>query len=416
MIHVTTHAQYIGCLLVAASAIQSSSSTAVSGESSINKMMMMTMDDHLDTSHLPAMEDVNLFLPAEISADGELYPQKQVAINTHPKDTRLRGGRELQENNNNRPTYSDEFVIPFELVWNMAFTNTTDLSEQPSEEDYQGLLAATAAWLTESINTAVFNTDPFDTTDNFELDRIDLSHFGASIFFPAAAYPSTVRAEVSCFFRANVWSDLPSTLQFLVAFSQQFDRSRWINNFMTNPEYYNSSSSSIFQSVTALQYSAQPSSKITATNESPESLATLSVSVPTAFGIDIGFGMVDREPTPAEMRGFHFATKAWLTNVFQAAYPTDDEAGLQFKKVQGRVLAKEYSPGGSTTTPAHTITYLVEVFVDNSAVPEQTVLRMDEIVRILENNADLNEYRLEYLHTAEPELSLFHGATAVSLN
>ena len=416
MILANAHLQSLVCLLVAALAAQIVPSAAVSDETAISKVML-TMDDRLDVSNLPAMEDINLSLPAKVSADGELHSQMStMPAAVHHKDGHVRGGRALQNNNSSSSsTYSDEFLIPFELVWNMAFSNTTDLSEQPTEEDYQGLMAATAAWLTESIHQAVFNTNPFDTTDNFELDRIDMSNFGASIFFPAVAYPSTVRAEVSCFFRANKWSDLPSTLQFLVAFSQQFDRSSWINDFMTNPEFYNDNDdSSIFQSVTAVQYSAQPSQTITATNVSPESLATLSVSIPTAFGIDIGFGMVDREPTPAEMRGFHFATMAWFTSVFQAAYPVT-EPGLQLKKVEGKVVAKHYTPGGR---PAHTITYLLEIFVNNSAVPDQAFLEMDEIVRILENEefADMNEYRLEYLHKAEPELSLFHGATAVSLN
>ncbi|CAB9511658.1 expressed unknown protein [Seminavis robusta] len=111
------------------------------------------------------------------------------------------------------PTFSDEFSISFRLVWSMAFSEGTTIRE-PTQDEYNGLLFATLRWLLASANEAYA-----DESDSFSVKSFDMTHYGAS-FNESDPFPSIVGMECSCILNANDRADIPSTIQFLVAFSR----------------------------------------------------------------------------------------------------------------------------------------------------------------------------------------------------
>jgi len=46
--------------------------------------------------------------------------------------------------------FNDEFSIPFQLIWKLAFSNDTVL-RGPTQDEYNGLINATMIWLLESV-------------------------------------------------------------------------------------------------------------------------------------------------------------------------------------------------------------------------------------------------------------------------
>ena len=188
--------------------------------------IVAVVDDKMDSSQL-AMDfsAFNPILPISIEgipARNHVESNSKLGLRRGPDETA----------NSTVPaasSFSDEFAIPFQLIWNMAFTNETEVRE-PTQEEYEGLMSATLHWLLASIDETY---DEDQTSNKFALNRVQFTHYGSS-FEAEQDYPSTFGLEVSVVFNANNWFDLPSTLQFLVVFSSQFNRTRLIDEYMAN--------------------------------------------------------------------------------------------------------------------------------------------------------------------------------------
>jgi len=287
--------------------------------------------------------------------------------------------------------FNDEFSIPFQLIWKLAFSNDTVL-RGPTQDEYNGLINATMIWLLESVQ------DVYGEFDTLAFKGIRFLRY-ATDFRAYNLFASTLGLQVHVDFFADREIDLPSASQFLVAFSSQFDRTSLITDFLSEAM----PSSSIFRNVDQLQYSVQPL-------EIPDKMK---VTFPTEFRIDSGLEP-DRPPTNEELEGFLSVTSAWFTDIFLAAYTKIVDSrttggSLQLISAEGSIITNTFS---TTFNRAHTIIVLLEVVLDNSKAPDQTNVELDEIVSILQA-ADKEDYRLNYLQAAQPSQGLFSGSTSV---
>lgn len=292
------------------------------------------------------------------------------------------------------PSFSDEFELPFKVVWNMAFNNDTQIRES-TEEELNGLFYATLKWLLASAREHYA-----DRADVMVLDRIQFSHYGAS-FDASNSFPSTVAMECACYFQADNETAIPSVVQFLVAFSANFNRTVFLDDYLANADPV----TSIYRNVTKLRYNIIPSDLGTSGVE----IITLTIN--TEWNYEIGFGVPDRAPTEEEYDLLLFSTNDWMVHLLLDRYPPNSNGNPEFNMLENTVYDRTFDPNQLSS---HSIRLLTDISfrVADASIPLGVV--QHDLLTIL-SAADLSNYRDNYVHPAfDVTLGLFVGVTAIT--
>lgn len=301
-------------------------------------------------------------------------------------------GRDLQDISVVSPTpapaFSNEYTLPFQVIWNFKFSNETTVRE-PTEEEYTGLFGATMDWLLMEV------TEEYAKDDDFALKEIVFSHYGTN-FEAEEEYFSTVGLECYCIFEANSETDIPAVYPFLVAFSAHFNRTVFINDHLATLAQ---PATNIFRTVEKIRYNILPSGSPSL--ESAQFDIT-TVRLNTEWNMTIGYGFVDQQPTLEEYNGFKAAADAWMTGLMLDAYPPTTT--VQFHQLASSLYSTTYK-----STNGHTVRLSTDFSFRQTSTTRESV---DSVWNLLKM-ADLGRFRDVYLHSAGPPLSIFNGVVTV---
>jgi hypothetical protein len=316
--------------------------------------------------------------------------------------------RKLQNASPLASAFSDEFVIPFRLVWNMKFSNDTILVE-PTEEEYNGLFYATLHWLLASAN------EVYDNETSFQIQSFDMTFFGAS-FNASDPYASTVVMEIQCHLQADNATDIPPLVDFLVTISGKYNRTVFLEDYLKLEDPKLQPDAGIFKEVEDLRYNIVPSALPVLVGSSPEEGMAVSIlSMTLEFQFDVGFGIPDREPTADEYTGFMEATSQWLRDVLGREYPGTNNTQPNntqptFHSLSSSIEAVDYDPPANLP---HTIQIRLEF---SFQAPSFNTVEMPTTGDVLEllRAQDWEDYKDNYVQAAQPDLGLFTGILALS--
>ena len=350
------------------------------------------------------------------SEQAHAFVHQQVIVVNDPARSNLRApnakarivskdDRDLQDAPSTTPVFSHEFVVPFRLVWNMAFSEDAVLVE-PTEEEYNALFYATLRWLLASAN------EVYSNETLFQIRSFDMTLFGSN-FNATDPFPSTVVMEIQCHFLANNETDIPPNLELLVTISGSFNRTVFLEDYLKleDPTLY--PELGIFKQVEELRYNIVPSALpaiVSNTTTADEEMVIASLAVLLEFRFQIGFGIPDREPTSDEYEGYLEATSRWFTDILEGAYPRANDTHPAFHGLSSSIEAVFYD---STSDLPHSI----QIWLDLSfLIPSSGKVKLPTVDSLLRlwRAQDLKNYEENYIQTAQPELSLFTGARAVA--
>jgi hypothetical protein len=316
--------------------------------------------------------------------------------------------RKLQNASTLASAFSDDFVIPFRLVWNMKFSNDTILVE-PSEEEYNGLFYATLHWLLASAN------EVYSNETSFQVQSFDMTFFGAS-FNASDPFASTVVMEIQCHLQANNASDIPPLIDFLVTISGKYNRTVFLEDYLKLEDSMLQPDAGIFKKVEDLRYNIVPSALPVLVGTAPEEDMEISIlSMTMEFQFDIGFGIPDREPTPEEYTGFMEATSQWLRDVLGREYPGTNDTQPNntqptFHSLSSSIEAIDYDPPANLP---HTIQIRMDISFQVPSLDTVKLPTSGDILGMLRAQ-DWEDYKESYIQAAQPELGLFTGILALS--
>jgi hypothetical protein len=374
-------------------------------------------------------------------------------------------------------TFSGTFVVPLGITWEMA-VDPSATDREPTPEEYSGMLNATIAWMTAELNAAyadqsdtfvlsqflatnenttwsegetyphiipqdtyaIFNANELsDVPDGMDLMEVMSSDFDVTKFIEdflrnaepddsifremtVVRYTSTITTPAG---PLNPVSTSPAGAVGAVTEAPVMPPTT------TAPVMAPTTATPVIAPTTAAPVMAPTTAApvIAPTTGAPVMAPTTSAPVPamsfptlapipvsegmavveteTTWRIAIGFGIPDRQPRMDEYMGYVDATDAWMSNTYDTHYNSDD-ATPNHDKVQNQILSATFDP---TLEAAHTIVLrTIHQFALEEGATAPTEL---EVLRVL-TNANLLEYMLNYLHTAEPRFNIFIGTRAVA--
>jgi hypothetical protein len=339
-------------------------------------------------------------------AKSSLEPCKPKALPSIGSDD---AARWLQDTPTVSPVFSDEFVIPFRLVWNMKFSNYTVLVE-PTEEEYNGLFYATLRWLLASAN------DLYANETFFQVQSFDMTFFGTG-FNASDPFSSTVVMEIQCHLNADNETDIPPLLDFLITISGEYNRTVFLEDYLKLEDPMLQPDAGIFKEVEELRYNIVPSPLPVIVPTSTEEDMEISIlSMTLEFQWETGFGIPDRQPTTDEYTGYLKATSQWLRDVLSREYPgtnstnSSNSSQLAFHNLSASIVATKYDP---TANLPHAIQIGMDISFQGSFSRTEELPTSGDILRVLRSQ-DWKNYAQNYIPAGQPELGLFTGIVAVS--
>jgi hypothetical protein len=306
--------------------------------------------------------------------------------------------RKLQDDTTVDPVFSDQFSIPFRLIWKMSFSEETIL-EEPTEDEYNGLFYGTLAWLLASANQVYANETLF------QVQSFDMTYFG-TMFNASDQYASTIAMECQCILYANNETDIPPLLDFLFTISTEYNRTVFLEDYLTiQPDV------GIFKEVEDLRYNIIPSPLPVIVPFSTQADMEIEIlSMTLEFRFDAPSVLPDQDPKSHEYDVYLEATSQWFTGFLTVEYPGQNDTQPAFLNLSSSIVSTSHEPTANLTT------YAILVQTDISfQVPTSGTVKLPtahDILRLM-SAQDVENYML-FIQTAQPELGLLTEIRVVS--
>lgn len=126
------------------------------------------------------------------------------------------------------PRFSKLYALPFAIVWEMAVYEG-GVDRQPTEEDYDGMRAATREWFIAQISAIYAGQSDKFTLNSFGLQNDPEPTYTAGI---GIEHPHKIRQNAYPIFNANSLSDLPTVGMLLQNANTQFDITSYIVDYL----------------------------------------------------------------------------------------------------------------------------------------------------------------------------------------